>query len=144
MAVQPIPNGFHTVTPYLIVPKVADLIDFLKRAFDATEINRHADPQGNIRHAEVRIGDSPIMMGQANEQWKSMPSMIHLYVPDADAVYKKALSAGATSLAEPANQFYGDRSAGVQDTSGNMWWIATHIEDVSPEEMQKRAAAQIK
>ena len=144
MAVKPIPEGYHTATPYLIVPKVAELIEFLEAAFDATEINRHTDPQGNIRHAEVKIGDSPIMMGQANEQWKSMPSMIHLYVHDADAIYNKAVAAGATSLMAPTDQFYGDRSAGVQDASGNMWWIATHVEDVTPEEMEKRAAAAMK
>ncbi len=144
MAVQPIPAGYHTATPYLIVPRVAELIDFLKKAFDATEINRHSDPAGNVRHAEIKIGDSPIMMGQSNDQWKAMPSMIYLYVNDTDAVYQQALAAGATSLMAPADQFYGDRNAGVQDASGNMWWIATHVEDVPPEEMQKRAAAQMK
>ena len=140
-SVKPIPDGYHTVTPYLVVDDVAKVVEFLKRAFDAKEGHRSTRPDGTIAHTEVRIGDSPVMLGAARDQWKSMPCMIYLYVPDTDVAYKRALEAGATSLMEPANQFYGDRNAGVKDPAGNQWWIATHIEDVSPEEMEKRFAA---
>jgi PhnB protein len=143
--VDPVPAGYHTVTPYLVVPGVADLIEFVKKAFGAVELMRHSTGGGAIMHAEVKIGDSRIMMGEppANaEGWhKPIPGSIHLYVQDVDAVYARAMAAGATSLREPANQFYGDRTAGVQDASGNQWWIATHVEDVSPEELSRRAAA---
>ena len=142
MAVKPIPDGFHSVTPYLVVPGVAGLIDFLKQAFDATEVHqRMTQPDGAVMHAEVRIGDSILMMGEPRGDFQAMPASFYLYVPDTDAVYRRAIQAGATSLMEPADQFYGDRNAGVKDASGNLWWIATHIEDVSPDELAKRAAA---
>jgi PhnB protein len=137
------PEGFHTATPYLIVEGAAKLIDFLTRAFDAKEIERLPGPDGKIAHAEVRIGDSVIMMGDARDQWKPMPGSIYLYVKDTDAAYNRALQAGASSLMEPADQFYGDRNAGVRDPVGDIWWIATHKEDVSPEETKKRAAARL-
>jgi len=144
MAVKPVPDGYHTVTPYLIVEGVPKLIDFVKTAFGATELHRMAQPDGTVRHAEVRIGDSVIMMGEASGQFKAMPASIHLYVPDSDAVYKRALEAGATSVMEVADQFYGDRSGGVKDPTGNSWWISTHKEDVPPEEMKKRAEEAMK
>ena len=144
MAVKAIPEGCHTVTPYLTVQGVPKLIDFLKQAFEAREIERVPGPDGTIGHAEVRIGDSVVMMGEARGELQPMPSAIYLYVNDADAVYKRALQAGATSMMEPADQFYGDRSAGVKDSSGNLWWIATHKEDVPPEELKKRAEAAMK
>jgi uncharacterized glyoxalase superfamily protein PhnB len=140
MAVQPIPDGFHTVTPYLLVSDAARLIEFLKLAFGAEEVHRTARPDGGIMHAQVRVGDSAVMMGEVGGEWKPMPSMLYLYVADTDAAYKRALQAGATSMMEPADQFYGDRNAGVKDHCGNLWWIATHIEDVSPEELARRAA----
>jgi len=144
VAVKPIPDGYHTVTPYLTVEGVAKLIDFVKQAFGATEVERMARPDGTIGHAEVRIGDSIIMMGEATAQWKPMPGTIYLYVDDTDTTYKRALQAGATSLMAPADQFYGDRNAGVKDASGNVWWIATHKEDVSREELTKRMKASSK
>ena len=144
MAVRPIPEGFRTVTPYLIVQGAARLIDFLKQAFGAQEKERVAQPDGSIMHAEVTIGDSIIMMADASERFAAMPCCIHLYLEDVDAAYKRAIEAGATSVMEPANQFYGDRSGGVKDSTGNMWWIATHVEDVAPEEMAKRAEAAMK
>jgi uncharacterized glyoxalase superfamily protein PhnB len=144
MAVKPIPDGYHTVTPYLTVQGVPKLLDFLKQAFAAQEIERMTQPDGTIGHAEVRIGDSVVMMGEASDEWKPMPGAIYLYVNDADAVYQRALQAGAISTMEPADQFYGDRSAGVKDPSGNYWWIATHKEDVPPEELKRRAAAAMK
>lgn len=141
MAVNPVPDGYHTVTPYLIVEGVAKLIDFMTQAFGAKESHRTTLPDGSIMHAEVRIGDSAVMMGEAKGQWKPMPASLYLYVNDTDAVYQRALQAGASSIMEPADQFYGDRNAGVKDPSGNSWWIATHIEDVSPGELAKRAEA---
>ncbi len=144
MAVKPIPDGYHTVTPYLTVQRAAKLIEFLQQAFEAREIERMTQPDGTIRHAEVRIGDSVVMMSESGGEREPMPSAIYLYVNDTDAVYKRALQAGATSLMEPADQFYGDRSAGVKDLSGNYWWIATHKEDVPPEELKKRAEAAMK
>ncbi len=139
--VKPIPDGYHTVTPYLIVEGVAGLIDFLKQAFDAVETERVPGPDGKVGHGEVRIGDSVVMMGEASGDWKPMPGSMYLYVNDTDATYKRALDAGATSLMEPADQFYGDRNAGVKDASGNMWWIATRKENLSPEELRRRAEA---
>jgi len=141
MAVKPIPEGYHTATPYLIGHGTAELIEFLKESFGAQEKERHMRPDGAIMHAEVRIGDSIVMMGEASDEFKAMPTSIHLYVENVDAAYKRAVQAGGTSLREPADQFYGDRSAGVQDACGNQWWIATHVEDVSPEEMQRRQEA---
>src|SRR3990170_1005106 len=140
MAVKAIPEGYHSVTPYLVVQGAAQLIDFLKVAFGAAEILRTTGGGGHL-HAEVKIGDSVVMMGEAGGEWPPMPGTIVLYVEDADSVYKRALQAGAASLVEPADQFYGDRMAGVKDPFGNVWWIATHKEDVSPEERAKRLEA---
>ena len=139
MVVEPIPAGYRTVTPYLIVEGAEDLLTFVKQAFAAEETVRMPRPDGTIAHAEVRIGDSVVMLGEASEQWPPMPGSIHLYVGDCDATYRRALEAGATSVQEPADQFYGDRSGGVRDPVGNVWWIATHVEDVPEEEMAKRA-----
>jgi uncharacterized glyoxalase superfamily protein PhnB len=141
MAVKPIPDGYHTITPYLTVQGAPKLLDFLKQAFAAQEIERMTRPDGTIGHAEVRIGDSVVMMSEACNEWKPMPSAMYLYVNDVDAVYQRALQAGAISTMEPMDQFYGDRSAGVKDPSGNQWWIAAHKEDVPPEELKRRAAA---
>jgi PhnB protein len=144
MAVNRIPEGFHSVTPYLVVREVPKLLDFLKQAFDAQEIMRMPQPDGTIMHAEVRIGNSIIMMGEAQGEHKPMPAALYLYVNDADATYKRALQAGASSTMEPADQFYGDRHAGVTDPVGNLWWVATHIEDVPPDELARRAEAFMK
>lgn len=141
--VKPVPDGYHSVTPYLIVKGVAELIDFLKEAFEAVETERLPGPDGTIGHAEVRIGDSIVMMGEG-EHFEPMPSAIYLYVNDVDACYTRALGAGATSVMEPADQFYGDRSGGVKDAFGNLWFVATHKEDVSPEEILRRAEARAK
>lgn len=144
MSVKPIPDGYNTATPYLVVEGASKLIDFLKQAFMATEIYRMTRPDGKVGHAEVKIGDSVIMLGDMGGKWKSMPSSIYLYVPNIDATYRQALEAGAISLMEPADQFYGDRSAGVRDPFGNHWFIATHIEDVSAEELTRREQAFLK
>ncbi|HEY4962657.1 MAG TPA: VOC family protein [Terriglobales bacterium] len=138
MAVKPVPDGYHTVTPYLTVDDASILIDFLKSAFNAQVKYEMKDEKGNIRHAEVSVGDSILMIGQARDEWKPRPMTFYLYVPDADSLYKSALAAGAKSLQEVTTQFYGDRSGGVEDTQGNYWYVATHVEDVSPEEMDRR------
>ena len=141
MATKPVPDGYHTVTPYLVVDGGQKLIDFLKQAFGAKETFSMKGQGETIAHAEVQIGDSIIMISDAASEWKSRSSMLYLYVEDVDAVYKRALEAGATSVREPANQFYGDRSGGVTDPVGNYWGIATHVEDVPPDELAKRADA---
>jgi uncharacterized glyoxalase superfamily protein PhnB len=139
--VNPIPKGYHTVTPYLIVTGAERLIEFLKQAFEAEEIYRSTLPDGRIGHTELRIGDSMIELAEGNEQWKPMTCAIHLYVPDTDAVYRSAIEAGGVSLFEPADTFYGDRSGGVTDPSGNQWYIATRQEELTPEELDRRARA---
>jgi PhnB protein len=141
MAVKPIPDGYHTVTPYLTVDKPAEVIDFLKKALDAQEVFAMRDEQGNVRHAELKVGTSMLMLGGSHDQWKSRPGNFYIYVEDVDAVYRKAIAAGGKSISEPADQFYGDRHGGVADSQGNNWWIATHIEDVAPDELERRARA---
>jgi PhnB protein len=139
MAVKPIPDGYHTVTPYLTVDDPAQVIDFLKKVFDAQETFAMRDAEGNIGHAEVKVGTSMLMLGKAHDQWKSRPGNFYVYVEDCDATYQKALDAGATSIGKPETQFYGDRHGGVTDSQGNNWWVATHVKDVSPEEMRRAA-----
>lgn len=140
-SVKPIPDGAHTVTPYLVVEGIPKLMDFLKQAFGAQEVFRMTRPDGGVMHAEVKIGDSMIMMGQAMGEWKAKPCSLYLYVEDVDAVYQRAIQAGGTSVREPSDQFYGDRTGGVIDPCGNYWGIATHVEDVSQDEVEKRFAA---
>jgi PhnB protein len=143
MPVKPIPEGYHNVTPYLTVKGANRLIEFLKRAFGAEEKERFQQPDGTIMHAELKIGDSIIMLGEANEKWEARPANLYLYVTDTDTTYRRAVETGATSVMEPSDQFYGDRNAGISDPAGNFWWIATHVEDVSREEMERRAKAQM-
>ena len=140
--VKPVPERYHSVTPYLVVQGVPKLLEFLKQTFNSTELERVPRPDGTISHAEVRIGDSVVMMGEANAQSKPMPAMLYVYVEDVDAVYKRALQAGAKPVRELKDEFYGDRAGGVADPVGNQWWIATHKEDVSPEELRRRMEAQ--
>lgn len=141
MAVKPVPDGYHTVTPYLVVKGAAQLVDFLTRAFGATETHIMKGPDGEIRHGDLVVGDSHIMLGEASGQWPSQPTSLYVYLPDCDAAYQQALAAGGTPVQEPSTQFYGDRHGAVKDPTGNTWWVATHVEDVSPEELQKRSAA---
>jgi PhnB protein len=143
MAKSFIPEGYPQVSPYLIVSDPAKLIEFTVNVFGAKETRRHEDDKGRIAHAEVRIGDSVIMMGGATEQWPAAPAAMYIYVEDTDAAYKRGLESGATSLQEPADQFYGDRSAGVKDAFGNQWFIGTHIEKISEEEMARRSQAHL-
>ena len=144
---KPIPAGYHTVQPYLYFKNTAEAIAFYSKVFGATERMRMPDKDGRIMHAEINIGDSCIMMADENpavgaystEHFGGAPMSLMIYVDDCDAVYKGALEAGAKSLREPADQFYGDRMAGVADPFGFHWWIGTHIKDVSMEELMQHA-----
>jgi PhnB protein len=120
-----IPEGFHTITPYPVVKDAARLLEFLRAAFDAEELGRHADAEGRIMHAAVRIGDSVLEMGEPRPGDATLPSSLHMYVPDVDAVYARAVAAGGESLYAPDLKPYGDREAGVRDPGGNLWYIAT-------------------
>ena len=139
MAVKPRPDGYHSVTPYLVVDGAARVIDFLKQVFNAQEMMRLAAPGGRIGHADLRIGDSMVMLGDAHDGHLPMQAMLYVYVDDVDAAYQRALRTGAPSVQSPADQFYGDRSGAVKDPCGNQWSIATRIEDVTPEELRRRA-----
>jgi PhnB protein len=149
--VKPVPEGFHSVTPYLFVRSAASAIDFYKNIFGATEIMRMPGANGKIMHAELRIGDSIVMLADENPQTGVMsPQTIggfsvgmHLYVENVDQVIQKAVESGAKLLRPIKNQFYGDRSGSVLDPFGHMWSVATHVEDVSPEEMRKRMTAAV-
>ena len=126
-----IPKGLNSVNVYMLPLRAEPVISFLKRAFGAREIAKYASPDGVVHHAEIRVGDSVVEMGEAHGKYPPMPTMFYLYVPDCDAVYERALKAGATSIAEPVDHPYGDRSGGVKDAFGNQWYIATHIKDVA-------------
>ena len=152
MAVQPIPAGYHTVTPYLVVKGAASAIDFYKKAFDAIELMRMASPDGRVGHAEIRIGDSPIMLADEFPEmgFKGPDSLggsavgILLYVKDVDTLFNQAVAAGGKVSRPVKDQFYGDRSGTLTDPFGHVWTIATHTKDVSPEEMHKGAEAAMK
>jgi PhnB protein len=149
---QAIPQGYATATPYLIVKGAADAIDFYKRAFNATELLRMADPSGGVAHAEIKIGNSVIMLADEHPAmgYRGPRSLggsavsIMLYVDDVDTVFERAVKAGAKSQRAVTNQFYGDRSGTLEDPFGHVWTISTHVEDVSPEEMKRRAEAAFK
>jgi uncharacterized glyoxalase superfamily protein PhnB len=138
-AVQPIPEGYHTVTPWISSRDTARLLDFVKQAFGAEELGRVYVENGAIGHAEFKIGDSIVMAFDAKEEWPDTPCFLRLYVEDGDAVYQQALSAGAISVTEMTSMFWGDRGGRVRDPFGNVWWIQTHVENVDSQEMAKRA-----
>jgi PhnB protein len=146
---KPVPEGFHTATPYLIITNAARAIEFYKDVFGATELTRLATPDGKVGHAEIKIGDSRLMLADEFPEWDARSpqtiggSAVHimLYVEDVDAVVSRAVGAGAQLFKPVADQFYGDRSGSITDPFGHKWTIATHREDVSPEEMKRRAAA---
>jgi PhnB protein len=147
-SVKPIPEGYHSVTPYLIVSDGAGAIEFYKKAFGASELMRMPAPGGRVGHAELKIGDSRIMLAdefpdmgaRSPKAFGGSPVSLHLYVADVDAVAKRALAAGATELRPVKDQFYGDRLGSVTDPFGHVWHISTHKEDLSPEELKRRAA----
>ena len=152
MATKPIPEGYRTVTPYLIIKGAAEAIEFYKRAFGATELLRMADPHGRVGHAEIKIGDSVIMLADEHpamgyrgpRSFGGSSVSILLYLEDVDAVFERALKAGAKAQRPVANQFYGDRTGTLEDPFGHVWTVATHVEDVPPEEMRRRAEAAMK
>lgn len=138
---KPVPEAYQSLIPYFAVADAAALLEFVKAAFGAVQGETIRGPDGAVRHAEARIGNCVLMVGQAAT---SRPNTTYMYVADVDAVYRRAMAApgAARSLREPTDEWYGDRSAGVEDSLGNQWWLATHIEDMSPEELERRAAAQ--
>ena len=149
MPVTPIPDGYNSVTPYLVIKGAAEALEFYKSVFGATELMRFDGPNGTLAHAEIKIGNSPIMI---SDEWPDMgfrgpksiggsPVGIMIYVEDADAMFAKAVAAGGTVTKPLQDQFYGDRSGSITDPWGHMWTIATHIEDVSPEEIERRMKA---
>ena len=150
---KPVPEGFHTVTPHLVCDGAAAAIEFYKKAFGAIEVARMPGPNGTVMHAQLRIGDSPVMLGEempschafGPRTLKGTPVTLHLYVNDCDAFFARAEAAGAKATMAPSDQFWGDRYGVLQDPWGHQWSVATHVRDVSPEEMTeavKRMAAQ--
>lgn len=147
--VKPIPEGYHSVTPYLIIDGAADAIEFYKKAFGATELFRMPAPGGKIGHAEIKIGDSPIMLSDEHPEMGATspttlggtPISIMIYVDDVDTIFRKAIAAGGTEQKPVQDQFYGDRSGCLKDPFGHVWLVSTHKEDVTPEEIEKRLAA---
>jgi PhnB protein len=147
--VKPIPEGYHTVTPYLILSGAGDAIAFYKKALGAEEVMRLADPGGKVHHAEISIGDSRIMLADEHPEIQALspktvggsPVSIHLYVEDVDRAVECAVAAGAKLVRPVADQFYGDRVGGIEDPFGYRWFIATHKEDLTVEDIRRRAAA---
>lgn len=149
MAVKAIPEGYHSITPYLIVRGAARAIDFYRQAFGATELLRIPGPNNTIGHAEIKIGDSVIMLADemSNGQYRSpesvggSPVSLMIYIEDVDKMFARAMSLGSKEIRAVQDQFYGDRSGNLIDPFGHVWTVATHVEDVAPEEMQRRMDA---
>jgi len=142
MTVKPIPDGYHSITPYLTVRGAENVVAFLQKAFGAEiAFEPLKRPDGKITHVEVKIGDSRVMLAEENEMAKATPSSLYLYVPNVDSVYQQAVKAGGQTVMEPMDMFYGDRSGCVKDSSGNSWFIATHKQDLAPQELAKAAKA---
>ena len=141
MATKSIPEGYHSITPSFCVEGAQEFIDFIKQVFNAQDRFKMDGPGGKIMHAELSIGDSALMVADAQPQWPAKSNSLYVYVDDVDAAYARALKAGATSVRAPENAFYGDRTSAIKDPFGNFWGIATHVEDVPPDELKKRAEA---
>ncbi|HKN56472.1 MAG TPA: VOC family protein [Amycolatopsis sp.] len=139
MTVNPVPAGYHTVTPWIISRDTAGVIDFLVRAFDAVELARVVGEDGTIGHAEVRIGDSIVMLFDSREHWIDTPAFLRLYVPDSEAAQRKAIEAGATEVTRQTAMFWGDRVGRVRDPFGNLYWIQTRLEELDEAELIRRA-----
>ena len=133
-----VPEGYHSVTPFVIVKGAARFLDFMADAFDAKEMGRVTGADGAIGHAETRIGDSVVMTFDSKEDWPATPAFLRVYVEDINATYERTLAAGATSVTVPTDMPWGDRVARVSDPLGNLWWLMTRMEDVSPEEIEQR------
>lgn len=129
MAIKPIPEGYSGVSPYLVVPNAAEFIDFTVSALAATGIRRFPGPEGRIMRAEIRFGDSVIMLGEAPPDARTWTSMLHIHSEDRDAAYRRALAAGCTPVREPSDNPHGERRGGVDDKWGNQWWFAIHVSD---------------
>ena len=138
--VAPIPSQYGSLTPYLVIPKCVEAIEFYKRVFGAEELMRMPMPDGSIGHAELKIGDSILMLASGGAQWPATSSLTCLYVEDCDAVFASIVQAGAEVIEPLSDKFYGDRSGSVRDPFNQRWAIMTHKEDVTPEEMEKRMA----
>ncbi|MCO7039924.1 VOC family protein [Pseudomonas carnis] len=145
MNVKAIPDGYHSLTPYMGIDKAGEAIEFYKKTFGATQVMRLDMPDGRVGHAELRIGDSSLMLGTPCDQMalrnpdEHTSIGLHLYVEDVDAQFQRAVDAGATVVSEPKDQFYGDRSASVKDPFGHLWFLATHKEDLTEEQIRQRA-----
>jgi PhnB protein len=147
--ISPVPEGYNSITPYLIIKGAAQAIDYYKNVFGATELVRMDQPNGKVGHAELKIGDSRIMLADENPAMGaghasaasigSSPVSLYLYIPDVDRVIDRAVAAGAKIIKPVQDQFYGDRSGFIQDPFGHFWGVATHVEDVAPQEMEERA-----
>jgi len=152
MAVKPVPEGYHAVTPYLICKGASEAIEYYKKVFGATEIMRHGEPGGPVGHAELKIGDSVIMLADEHPEVGAFapkpgggtPISLMVYLPDVDTVFRRAVEAGGKEVRPLADQFYGDRSGQLLDPYGHQWTIATHTEDIEPEAMERRAAEAMK
>jgi len=138
-SVQAVPEGFHTITPYLVVDNAAGLIDFIQKAFDGKLTFITKEDDGKIMHATMKVGDSIIMISDTMEGTSAQTAMLYLYLENVDSVFKKAVQAKGITIHEPKNEFYGDRAGAIKDEWGNVWWISTHVEDVDPQELEKRA-----
>lgn len=138
MSVQPIPEGFHTVTPYLIVDDADELIRFLQAAFDAKLESCTRLPDGKILNCQLQVGTSKVMASSAREGMEAMPCMLYLYFDEIDTIFDKAVEAGAEVIMKPSDQFYGDRSGGLRDSNGIQWWLGTRLEELSEDEVLQR------
>jgi PhnB protein len=141
MTTNYIPNDCHAVTPYLTVPDAGRQVEFLVKAFGGVKREQIHRPNGTVIHAQVMVGDSLLMIGEPPDATKCMPMTLYHYVADCDAVWKQAVAAGGEVIHEPMDMFYGDRTGAVKDPGGNMWWIATHKEELSVAQIEERAAA---
>jgi PhnB protein len=146
--VKPVPDGYHTLTPYLFIKGASEAIEFYKNAFGAIELGRMSQPDGKVAHAEIQIGDSRVMLSDEQPPMGALapltvggsPVMLHLYVDDVDRMFSQAVRAGATIVRPVKDEFYGDRAGGLKDPFGHLWHISTHKEDLTPEEIEQRAA----